>query len=94
MQKAIRKTSQSNHRVTTNNKTQGRISKFILLHFKSDFVTDMRSGYDHQGALIHQVDVNHDNTIYHLQFNDRGDLVQVGAEPIMMVSDIVGEYLN
>jgi hypothetical protein len=91
MEKVIRKKAQRDVNEFANNRTQSRITKFIRSHFKKDFLTDMRSGLNNKGEMIHIVYVNQDNTIYHLQFNALGDLMLVGAEPIQSSTDAVGD---
>lgn len=78
---------------TVSIRAKGRITKFIVTHFKKDYYSHMSSGENNRGEIIHLVDVNQDDTIYHLQFNNRGELMQVGAEPIMMHGETVGERL-
>lgn len=74
-------------------RAKGKITKFIVTHFKKDYYSHMSSGENNRGEIIHLVDVNQDDTIYHLQFNNRGELLQVGAEPLMMHGETVGERL-
>lgn len=74
-------------------RAKGKITKFIVTHFKKDYQSHMSSGENNRGEMIHLVDVNQDDTIYHLQFNNRGELIQVGAEPQILMPDTVGERL-
>lgn len=74
-------------------RAKGKITKFIVTHFKKDYQSHMSSRESNSGEKIHLVDVNQDDTIYHLQFNNRGELIQVGAEPLILMGDTVGERL-
>ena len=52
------------------------ISKYILDHFRENFLTETRVVHKQSGEKHFQIDVTHDGAVHHLLFNTHGDLLK------------------
>jgi hypothetical protein len=65
------------------------ISEYINDRFVDDYLTEIMPYADASGKLFWHVDVTHNNTIYHLRFNEQGVLVESVVEPVGYPGDDV-----
>ena len=64
-----------------------KISEYIKKNFEEEFLVDINSIKGKDGKILYKVDVGHENTLYHLEFNSDGMLVKMETEPILELSD-------
>lgn len=81
------------NRALEENKIPEAISEYIKKHFQGEFLTDIKTAKDNDGAVYYTVDISHENTLYHLEFNAIGKLMSEETEPIMELDD-PDEYTN
>ena len=65
------------------------ISEYIKQNFREDYLTDIKSVKDAKGAEFFYVDVTHEENIYHLKFNDNGELILKDVESVRYPDDEV-----
>ena len=65
------------------------ISEYINDRFVDDYLTEIKPYADASDKLFWHVDVTHNNTIYHLRFNEQGEFVESVVEPVGYPGDDV-----
>ncbi len=63
------------------------ISEYIRENFSEDFLTEIKSVKDNKGVEFFYVDVTHEENIFHLKFNSRGELIQKEIESVRFPDD-------
>ncbi len=63
------------------------ISEYIRKNFREDFLTKIKERKDKSGELFYFVDVSHEDQLYHLKYNSRGELVAQELEPFPHLPD-------
>jgi hypothetical protein len=63
------------------------ISDYINKRFTEEFLSDIKKVNDHHGQVFYNVDISHENTLYHLIFNSKGILVKEDMEPLLESGD-------
>jgi hypothetical protein len=63
------------------------INQYINENFKDDYLTDIRPIATSKGETLWVVDVTHNNCLYHLQFNAKGELKEKDIEPVPYPGD-------
>ena len=56
-------------------------------HFDEEFLADIRKSIDSKGQTIYNVEISHDDTLYKLQFNAEGVLINKETEPLFKYED-------
>jgi hypothetical protein len=67
----------------------GGISEYIRNNFREDYLTDIESIKNSDGIEFFYVDVTHEDNVYHLKFNSRGELIQKEIESVRFPDDEV-----
>jgi hypothetical protein len=67
-----------------------RIYDYIKEHFSGGLFSGLRKLYDQNRRPFFRIDVDHENTLYHLKFNSKGIMLKADAEPLMESDE---EYL-
>jgi len=65
------------------------ISEYIRQNFKEDFLTEITSVKDERGTEFFYVDVTHEENVFHLKFNAKGELILKEIESIRFPDDEV-----
>ncbi|MBL0340714.1 MAG: hypothetical protein IPP71_07230 [Bacteroidetes bacterium] len=63
------------------------ISEYIKQNFREDYLTEIKLVKDSKGIGFYYVDVTHEDNIYHLKFNESGDLMQNEIESVSYPED-------
>ena len=64
-----------------------RISEYIKQNFREDYLTEIKHVKDSKGIGFYYVDVTHEDNIYHLKFNESGELIQKEIESVIYPDD-------
>ena len=64
-----------------------RISEYIKQNFREDYLTDIKLVKDIKGICFYYVDVTHEDNIYHLKFNESGELIEKAIEAVIYPDD-------
>jgi hypothetical protein len=63
------------------------ISEYINQNFREDYLTDIQLVKDDKGIGFYYVDITHEDNIYHLKFNESGELIQKEIESVKYPDD-------
>ena len=64
-----------NLHIMSHSKLPHRISEYITEHFRGSFLSEVMEHRDSQGRALYDVELSHEDVIYNLRFNEKGNLV-------------------
>ena len=57
-----------------------QLSVYIRENFPEGFLSEIKPIEDENGHLFYKIDVNDNETVYHLEFNEKGNLIKHESE--------------
>jgi len=69
-----------------------KASQYIQEHFDNAFITNFEKVIDATGHQLYKVDLQSDDILYHLEFNEMGDLVNDKPEPTFEEDYFEGDF--
>lgn len=58
-----------------------KIAEYLRNHFREDFLYDVKKVNNTEGRVFYLVEVDQDNFVHHLKFNEKGNLVKEDTRP-------------